>query len=254
MILIVSSEVKSPIQTFHLTIQNPIVPSMPTQPLFDFVNVEPYTSDLYATLLAPALKDLEVSYLRYGRRVLTKDHLYKALGTAPIKGIAFAVYRSFWAVAWGNVAHAYDSCDVGNRPPVDIFFVKYLTNTKNYRQMFHGFLPHCKTEIAYQMARNSLAAFAKYLLPVRSDSFVSTIGFNFARGFGTNLITAVTVYPVALWGFMGADQDTILTKTIRRAGYGSLKSALATVGLQIALSILPSYHKLLKFQWALIAG
>jgi hypothetical protein len=220
----------------------------------DIVNVEPYTSDLYATLLAPALKELEESYLRYGRRILTKEHLYKALGTAPIKGIAFALYRSFWAVAWGNVVHAYNSADPATRPPVDIFFIKYFANTKNYGQLFQGFLPHCKTEVAYQMSRNSLAAFAKYLLPARSSSFVSTLGFNFARGFGTNLITAVTVYPVALWGFGGADQDTILTKTLRRAGYGSLKSALATVGLQIALSILPSYHTLLKFQWALIAG
>jgi hypothetical protein len=224
------------------------------RPRIDIVNVEPYTSDLYETLLAPALKQLEESYLRYGRRVLTKEQLYKALGTGPIKGIAFGIYRSFWAVAWHNVRRAYTSDDPATRPPIDIFFFKYCTNRRNYRDMFSGFLPQCETEIAYQMSRNSLSAFAKYLLPAKSDSFVSTLGFNFARGFGTNLITALTVYPLAQYAFLGGDQETILRRTLRRAGSGSLKSALASVGLQIALSILPSYHKLLKFQYALFAG
>jgi hypothetical protein len=89
---------------------------------------------------------------------------------------------------------------------------------------------------------------------VKSDSFLSTLGFNFARGFGTNFITALTVYPIAQYTFLGDGQEAILTRTLRRAGSGSLKSALATVGLQMAVSILPSYHKLLKFQYVLLAG
>jgi hypothetical protein len=54
--------------------------------------------------------------------------------------------------------------------------------------------------------------------------------------------------------FQGFDSETILKKAINRAGWGSVKSALATVGIQIAASMLPSTHKILKFHWALTAG
>jgi hypothetical protein len=55
---------------------------------------------------------------------------------------------------------------------------------------------------------------------------------------------------MAMCAFQGSDPETILKKTINRAGWELVKSALATVGIQIAVFILPSAHKILKFHWA----
>jgi hypothetical protein len=218
------------------------------------VNLEPYTSELYDILIVPALKEFEQMYVTYGRRTITKAQLLKALGMAPLRGVFYGCYRSVLSVVWQNSRSAWEDQPLDLRPPVDIFFLKYYMTPKNYPKLAKGLIPHMKVEIAYQANRSALSAFAKYLFPFKGESFITNASFSIARSFGTNLITAATVYPMAMSAFQGFDEETIIKKTINRAGWESVKSALATVGVQIAASIMPSAYKILKFNWALIAG
>jgi hypothetical protein len=84
-------------------------------------------------------------------------------------------------------------------------------------------------------------------LPLQGRKLNYKCGFSIARSFGTNSTTASTIYPIVMCAFQGFDSETILRTAINRAGWGSVKSALATIGIQIAASILLSAHKILKF-------
>ena len=217
---------------------------------FHLVNVEPYTFELYNNLLEPAFTTVEENYNKYGKKAITRENLYKGLCIAPIKGCFFGVWKSIFTVAWRNINNEYEKQDP--RPPVDIFFIKYYTNPRNFPVMFRGLKSEMKVEVSNQISRCSICTFAKKLLPSKSDSFLTNVGISFARAFTANLITASTVYPMSLTCISKLDTDTVVKKTINRAGKGSFKAATFAVGLQIARSIMPSYRKLLKFQSALL--
>ena len=221
-----------------------------THAKFHLVNVEPYTSELYSNLLEPAFTTIEDNYNKYGKKPITRENLYKGLCIAPIKGCLFGVWRSLFTVAWKNINHEYEKQDP--KPPIDIFFIKYYTNPRNFPVMFRGLRAEMKVEVMFQMCRCSLGTFAKYLVPSKSDSFLTNVGISFGRAFTANLISASTVYPLSLNYVSKLDTDQIVKKAINRAGRGSLKTATFAVGLQIARSIMPSYRKLLKFQSALL--
>jgi hypothetical protein len=220
---------------------------------FDLVNVEPYTSELYSALLEPVFTTIETSYVKSSQRPLTQANLYKALWIAPIKGVIFGASRTVFSTAWKNIKEDY--LKEKDAPPIDIYFLKYYTNLNKYPQMFRGLRTELKVETGYQMVRNSLGAFAKYWVSSKSDSFVRNIGVSFGRSFTTNLITATTFYPLALYGF-GSCQNTekLIGKVLHRAGPGAVKTALITVALQIAGSVMPRHRDLLKFPLALLGG
>lgn len=220
---------------------------------FYLVNVEPYTSELYNNLLQPAFSAFEEKYVTYGKKSLTRENLYKTLCIAPIKGCFFGAWRSLFKTAWFNMNQDYEALQ-DPRPPKDIFFMKYYTNPRKYKDMLRGYKPELKIEVIYQMCRQSLATYAKYLVPSKSDSFVANVGISLGRAFTTSFITASTVYPLAMHKIGHYDTEVIIKKTIRKAGSGSLRTALINVGMQMAKSIMPSWGRIIKVQQALLGA
>jgi hypothetical protein len=214
---------------------------MRTPARFDLVNVEPYTSELYSTLFEPSVKTLEENYVRRVSHVLRREDLYKAMLFSSAKSVLLGVSRSVFTVALRNITLDYQSQPRHDRPPVDIFFLKYYTNPRNYTQMFCGLSSELKVEISFAMCRGALASFAKYVAPSNSDSFLTNIGVSLGRTFSTYWITAFTVYPLSLYSFANCDAETLMNRTFHKAGSGSVKAALMTVGFQIGSSVFPSY-------------
>jgi hypothetical protein len=221
---------------------------------FDLVNVEPYTSELYSTLFEPSVKTLGESYLHRVRHVLTRDALYKALLLSAGRGVLSGVSRCVFTVAMHNLSQDYRAQSKSERPPIDIFFLKYYTTPSYYPRMFRGLTTELKIEVPFYMCRDSLATFAKYVVPSKSDSILTNIGISLGRSFVTHCITAVTVYPMSLYTFGKLDTETLLSRTMHKAGSGSIKAALVAVGMQLGTSIFPSYRKLLKFSVLLLGG
>lgn len=118
--------------------------------------------------------------------------------------------------------------------------------------MFKGICPEIKVECVYQTSRKVLNTLVKHYISPGTPTFGSQLGFTLARAATTNLIAATTVYPLALYEFSNFSTETILSKTLRRAGSGSIINALREVGLSIVKSQLQSYKKISKTVLALI--
>lgn len=212
---------------------------------FHLVNVEPFTSELYNTLVEPSLSNLESRYVEYARRPLTRENLYKALCVAPIRGCGFAIWKSFISVTWHNVKADYEKQNP--KPPIDMFVLRSYVDLTNYPTICSGLTKELKIETLYQMTRASLGTFAKYQIPSKSDSIWTNIGITAGRSFVTNVITSSTIYPTSLYAFGGYDAETVFQKVLTRTTRSSVKNAGIAVGIQALRSLMPSYSNILKF-------
>lgn len=217
---------------------------------FHIVNVEPYTSDLYSALLEPSFKSVQQSFVQYGTRRESKRKLYKKLLFAPITGIYIGTFRAVTTTCWRNIYQDYQKED--NKQPIDMFYLNYYLSPKKYPQMFKGIRPEIEVECVYQTSRKVLNTLVKHYISPDTPTFGSKLGFTLARAATTNLIAATTVYPLALNHFANYSTEAILSKTLHRAGSGSIINALREVGLNIVKSQLPSYKKISKTILALI--
>ncbi|OHT04523.1 hypothetical protein TRFO_27966 [Tritrichomonas foetus] len=220
---------------------------------FHLVNIEPYTSEMYSALLQPSLQILEKNYVQYGKKPMSKENFTRSLLIAPIKGVAIGASRSIFTIAFQNINNEYKESPEP-KPPIDIFFLKYYTNFKNYPRMLRGLSTELKVECSYQCFKNTISTFSKYLINPKSDNFMTNFGFTFARAFTSNLITATTIYPVSLSLYTNKDSEEIVHKVMKKAGTGSFVTGMITGGISIARSMLPSYKNMFSFVQYMIVG
>ena len=220
---------------------------------FHLVNVEPYTSEMYSALLQPSMQIFEKNFAQSGKKMYTKENFLRSLLIAPIKGIAFGINRSVITIAFHNIDEDWKA-HPDPKPPKDIFFLRYYTNIYKYPRMFRGLETELKVELTYQISKNYISAFSKFLFYPKSDNWMTNLGFTFARGFTSNLLAATTIYPIALSAFTDKDSEEIIQKVTKRASSGSVLTGLISCGISVARSIAPSYKKLVTFAKFLIGA
>ena len=218
---------------------------------FSLLTDEPYSSELYSSLLEPAFNQVRESYTQHNYRSIPRNKLLLQISKSAAKGVAIGFLKACTKTAVRNMDHDYEAQET--KGPVDLYFLSYYTNPKKYPEMLRGLGPELKVEMTYQVCRNSFATFSKYLVHPQDMEFHHTIGIGFVRSFTSNLITASTVYPMSLYSFTNASVEEILKKTIRRATYGSFMVALRSIGLSILSSLMPSQKQVLSVLTEIIA-
>lgn len=200
---------------------------------------EPYTSELYSSLLEPAFNQVRESYTQYGLKLVPKNKLLKEVCKSAAKGAAIGLLKATTTVAVRNMNKDYEKQE--KKGPKDLFFINYYTNPKKYPEMLRGLTSELKVEMTYQSCQKSLAAVVKFLLhPMDPEpEFHQTLGIGFLRSFTSNLITASTVYPLSLYAFTDNSLETVLRKSLRRSTVGSVMASMRSIGLSILTSLLP---------------
>ena len=199
---------------------------------------EPYTSEMYSSLLEPAFNQVRESYTLHNYRPIPRNKLTKQICKAACKGVFIGFLKATTKTAVKNMQHDYNQQE--NKGPIDLYFLSNYLNPKRYPVMLRGLTPELKVEVTYQVCQKSLATFSKYILRPTDMEFNQTLGIGFVRSFTSNLITASTVYPLSLQAFTDYSVEEILKKTFRRASYGSLMASFRSIGLSILSSLLPS--------------
>ena len=205
---------------------------------------EPYTSELYSSLLEPAFNQVRESYTLHNYRPIPRNKLVKQMCKSAAKGVFIGFLKATTKTAVKNMQHDYNQQE--NKGPIDLYFLSYYVSPKKYPEMLRGLAPELKVEVTYQVCQKSLATFSKYIVRPQDMEFNQTLGIGFVRSFMCNLITASTIYPLSLQTFTNYSVEETLKKTFRRASYGSLMASLRSIGLSILSSLLPSQKQTLS--------
>ncbi|EAY10487.1 hypothetical protein TVAG_483980 [Trichomonas vaginalis G3] len=205
---------------------------------YSFLTDEPYTSELYSSLLEPALNQVKESYTLAHKRPLTQKQILKIIVSSAAQGALIGFLTASTKVAIRNMTHDYESQE--KKGPKDLYFLQYYTNPKKYPSMLRGLKSQLKVEISYKTCQKSLNALSKIMINPSNLEFHQSLGFNLVRTFTCNLLTASTVYPLSLYMYTNTSAEEIMRKTLRRAGPGSFFSSLTSLGLSIVKSLMPS--------------
>ncbi|EAY18230.1 hypothetical protein TVAG_122960 [Trichomonas vaginalis G3] len=205
---------------------------------YTFLTDEPYTSELYSSLLEPALNQVKESYTMSHKKPITREQIAKIIISSAAQGAAIGFLRASTKVAFGNMTHDYESQE--KKGPKDLYFLQYYTNPKKYPSMLRGLKSELKVEISYKTCQKSLNALSKILINPKNLEFHQSLGVSLVRTFTCNLITASTVYPLSLYLYTNHSAEEIMRKTLKHAGPGSLFSSFTSLGLSIVKSLLPS--------------
>lgn len=210
-----------------------------SQDKYHLISNEPYTSELYGSLLEPAFNQVRESFVKQGIPNIPAHKIYSTLVLSALKGAYIGAIKAATKVAIHNINRDYSS-QPNPKPPVDVYWFKYYTNPKRYPMMFRGLKQEIEVEVTYQSSLQIINTISKAIIPPQKVEFGGAVGLSLARSFCTNLITASTVYPTALVAFTDKEPEEIINKTIRRAGIGSIKASLRALGISVARSLLPS--------------
>ena len=217
------------------------------------VNIDPYTSELYSSLLEPAFESVQKRYVEYGNKKIQKQELFQRIIVSSIRGGIIGASRSIFTTAMRNMHKDYKSQD-DPKLPIDIYFIQQYTHLKNYPKMLRGLDSNLKVECSYQIGKNVLSTLLKYYYYYPSNKFMTNLGLAFGRTYASTFLSSVTVYPTALKLFTDLNMEEIFTKSARKASIGSIKNSLISVGISIVRAVLPSYKKLVKYGFSLLSG
>ncbi|KAH0788006.1 hypothetical protein GPJ56_008107 [Histomonas meleagridis] len=220
---------------------------------FHLVNVEPYTSELYDSLLRPAFESVRQSYLKYGKRKILQGDLMKKIAETAVRGCLIGTSRSIFTVAKRNLKKQYDSRKDPN-VPIDIFYIRQYTDPKNFPQIFNGLKSEIAVENSYQIGKGIISTLSKYYGYIPSESFMTTLGVVLGRAYGSTFISSLTIYPAAMKLFTNTDTEEIARKSIKRATVGAVTASLISVGISICQAVLPSYKKIISIGFSTLGG
>ena len=238
--------------TFEIGITNLENPKI-MEEKFHLVNVEPYTSELYDSLLRPAFESVRQSYLKYGKRKILQADLMKKIAETTVRGCLIGTSRSIFTVAKRNLRKQYDSRKDPNIP-IDIFYIKQYTDPKNFPTIFSGLKSEIAVENSYQIGKGIISTLSKYYFSVPSNSFLASLGVVLGRAYASTFISSLTIYPTAMELFTNKDTEEIIMKSIRRATVGAVTASLLSVGISILQSVLPSYKKIIAIGFSTLGG
>lgn len=207
---------------------------------YRFLTDEPYTSELYSSLLQPALTQIKDSYSNSQKEPSSKDEVIKIIAISAAKGAAIGFLKAFTKVAVRNMTKDYEKQK--HKESKDLYFLNYYTNPKMYPAMLRGLKSELQVEMTYQACRKSINSMSRLLIHPTNLEFHKSLGVSLVRSFTSNLITASTIYPLSLYLYTNHSAEEIMRKTLKRSGPGSLFASLTSLGLSIVSSVMPSYR------------